>query len=185
MSPGSDDDVTKLLFVKSSMQDYQRRCDLDVLGIEEPVHGEQSVYEEFKEQLRLSEDGWKFYIPRKPVVKESAETTKVRVVFDASASETDDAPSLNALLETGPALQNLLWDITIRKRFKPFALSADLRVAFLQVRIRESDVDRDVLRFHWIDEVAPSQVLVDRFTQAPFGLRRNFGPASYQTEFRR
>ena len=59
MSPGSDDDdFTKLLFAKSSMQDYQRLCDLDVLGIQEPVDGEQSVYEEFKEQLRQSEDGW-------------------------------------------------------------------------------------------------------------------------------
>ena len=40
------------------MQDYQRLCHLDVLGIQEPVDGEQSVYEEFKEQLRQSEDGW-------------------------------------------------------------------------------------------------------------------------------
>ena len=59
MSPGSDDDdVTKLLFAKSSMQDYQRLCDLDVLGIQQPVDGEQSVYEEFMEQLCQSEDGW-------------------------------------------------------------------------------------------------------------------------------
>ena len=237
MSPGSDDDdVTKLLFAKSSMQDYQRLCDLDVLGIQEPVDGEQSVYEEFKEQLRQSEDGWyetglfwkpeagelpsnergsrarltklvqrlskkpdllrqyheiikeqerqgiiekapeesnerKFYIPHKPVIKKSAETTKVRVVFDASAKETDDAPSLNDLLETGPALQNLLWDILIRNRFKPVALSADLRQAFLQVRIRESD--RDVLQFHWIDEQDPSKVVVYRFTRAPFGLNQS------------
>ena len=231
-----DDDVTKLLFAKSSMQDYQRLCDLDVLGIQEPVDGEQSVYEEFKEQLRQSEDGWyetglfwkpeagelpsnergsrarltklvqrlskkpdllrqyheiikeqerqgiiekapeesnerKFYIPHKPVIKESAETTKVRVVFDASAKETDEAPSLNDLLETGPALQNLLWAILIRNRFKPVALSADLRQAFLQVRIRESD--RDVLRFHWIDEEDPSKVVVYRFTRAPFGLNQS------------
>ena len=40
------------------MQDYQRLCDLDVLDIQEPVDGEQSVYENFKEQLRQSEDGW-------------------------------------------------------------------------------------------------------------------------------
>ena len=105
------------------------------------------------------------------MIKESAETTKVRVVFDASARETDDAPSLNNLLETGPALQNLLWDILIRNRFKPVALSADSRQAFLQVRIRESD--RDVLLFHWIDEEDPSKVVVYRFSRVPFGLNQS------------
>ena len=34
----------------------------------------------------------------KPVIKESAETTKVIVVFDASVKEIYDAPSLNDLL---------------------------------------------------------------------------------------
>ena len=113
----------------------------------------------------------KFYILHKPVIKEPAETTKVKVVFDTSAKETDDAPSLNDLQETGPALQNLLWDILIRNRLKAVALSADLRQAFLQVRIRESD--RDVLRFHWIDEEDPSKVVVYRFTRAPFGLNQS------------
>ena len=41
--------------------------------------------------------------------------------------------SLNDCLETGPALQNLLWSVLIRTRFKPTALCGDLQKAFLQI----------------------------------------------------
>ena len=109
-----------------------------------------------------------FYIPHKPVVKETAETTKVRVVYDASAKQTDSSPSLNECLETGPPLQNLLWDVLVRNRFKPVALAGDIKQAFLQVRIRPKD--RDVLRFHWIKDKNPDVVTVLRFTRAIFGL---------------
>ena len=109
-----------------------------------------------------------FYIPHKPVIKETAETTKVRIVFDASAKENEQSPSLNDCLETGPALQNLLWNVLVRNRLKPIALSADLKQAFLQVVIRPDD--RDVLRFHWIKNKDPSDIEVLRFTRALFGL---------------
>ena len=35
--------------------------------------------------------GREFYIPHKPVIKETAETTKMRIVFDASAREIEKA----------------------------------------------------------------------------------------------
>lgn len=53
-----------------------------------------------------------FYIPHKCVIKESSETTKLRVVYDASARANPEAPSLNECLYTGPPLQNKLWDVT-------------------------------------------------------------------------
>ena len=89
-----------------------------------------------------------FYIPHKPVRKEAAATTKLRIVFDASAKPSEDSPSLNECLETGPPLQDLLWNVLVRNRLKPVALTADIKKAFLQVRIRPED--RDALRFHWI-----------------------------------
>ena len=49
-----------------------------------------------------------FYIPHRPVIRESAESTKVRIVYDASAKPSEKSPSLNECLETGPPLQNLL-----------------------------------------------------------------------------
>ena len=113
-------------------------------------------------------NGREFYIPHKPVKKESAETTKLRIVFDASAKPKEDSPSLNECLETGPPLQNLLWDVLVRNRLKPVALAGDLKKAFLQVRIRPED--RDVLRFHWIKNKDPSVIEVLRFTRALFGL---------------
>ena len=57
--------------------------------------------------------GKEFYIPHKPVVCESAETTKMRIVYDASARASGQTPSLNECLETGPPLQNQLWDVLV------------------------------------------------------------------------
>jgi hypothetical protein len=72
-------------------------------------------------------DGREFYIPHKPVVRDSAETTKLRIVYDASARENEKAPSLNECLETGPSLQNLLWSVLVRNRFYPVAIAGDLK----------------------------------------------------------
>ncbi|XP_068723854.1 uncharacterized protein [Montipora capricornis] len=106
--------------------------------------------------------GREFYIPHKPVVRESAESTKLRIVFDASARSNERS------LEKGLPLQNLLWDILVRNRLKPVALAGDLKQTFLQVRIRLED--RDALRFHWIKDKETSNVEVLRFTLALFEL---------------
>ena len=112
--------------------------------------------------------GKEFYIPHKPVVRESAETTKTRIVYDASARANPKVPSLNDCLETGPPLQNLLWNVLVRNRFHPVAVTGDLKQAFLQVRIREEE--RDVLRFHWLKDLQTKEIEVLRFTRALFGL---------------
>ena len=75
--------------------------------------------------------GREFYIPHKPVIRESAESTKLRIVYDASAKANEKSPSLNDCLETGPSLQNLLWDVLVSNRLKPIALAGDLKQAFL------------------------------------------------------
>ena len=56
----------------------------------------------------------KFYIPHKAVVKESAETTRMRIVYDASARAYDLAPSLNDCLEVGPPLRSQFWKVLLR-----------------------------------------------------------------------
>ena len=43
------------------------------------------------------------YLPHRPVVKENRQTTRVRIVFDASA-KYQNQPSLNDILDPGPCL---------------------------------------------------------------------------------
>ena len=101
------------------------------------------------------------------MVRESAESTKLRIVYDASAQAYPDVPSLNDCLNAGPPLQNCLWDVLVRMRFHPVAVTGDLKKAFLQVRIKEAD--RDALHFHWKpNELSEIETL--RFTRALFGL---------------
>ena len=113
-------------------------------------------------------DGKEFYIPHKAVVRENAESTKIRIVYDASARANASVPSLNECLEIGPPLQNQLWNVLVRNRFYPVAIAGDLKQAFLQIRVRRED--RDALRFHWIKDLASKQVETLRFTRVLFGL---------------
>jgi len=106
-----------------------------------------------------------FYMPHRPVVKESSSSTKVRPVFDASAKGRNGV-SLNDCMETGPNLIPSLVDILVRFRRWPIALAADIQKAFLQISVKEED--RDVHRFLWEDK---GVVRVMRFTRVPFGNR--------------
>ena len=111
--------------------------------------------------------GTEFYIPHKAVIREAAETTKMRIVYDASAKATQESPSLNECLYPGPSLQNKLWDVLVRQRAYPVVVAGDIRKAFLQIRIRECE--RDALRFHW-RKGRGAEIEVLRFTRALFGL---------------
>ena len=91
----------------------------------------------------------------------------MRIVYDASSRATPSSPSLNDCLYTGPVLQNKLWDILIQQRGYPVILAGDIRKAFLQIRIHESE--RDALRFHWRAD-AHSEIETYRFTRVLFGL---------------
>ena len=106
-----------------------------------------------------------FYMPHRPVVKESSSSTKVRPVFDASAKGRNGI-SLNDCMETGPNLIPNLVDILVRFRKWPIALAADIQKAFLQIAVRTED--RDVHRF--LLEL-DGKIRVMRFTRVPFGNR--------------
>ena len=77
----------------------------------------------------------------------SAETTKLRIVYDASAKETSDKPSLNECFHPKLQLQNQLWNVLVCAQFHPILLTGDIKKAFLQVRITEEE--RNSLRSFW------------------------------------
>ena len=84
-------------------------------------------------------------------MREAAETTKVCIFYDALAKSSAKNVSLKEYLETRLPLQNFIWDILTRSRFRSILLCGDIEKAFLQIRIRESE--RDVLRFHRVDSL--------------------------------
>lgn len=116
-------------------------------------------------------DGVQFYLPHKPIVKETCESTKLRIVYDASAKQDPNSASLNDCLEPGPPLQKRLWNILLRSRLRPIVITGDIRQEFLQIRIRKEF--RDLLRFHWIKDKSSLDYHVLRFTRAVFGVNQS------------
>lgn len=111
-----------------------------------------------------------YYIPHLAVIRKEASTTKLRVVYDASAKSGKEGTSLNDCLHKGPSLTPLLFDILIRFREKRVALIGDIEKAFLNIEVDKED--RDFLRFLWFDDVydPTSKVVVYRFCRVVFGL---------------
>ena len=111
------------------------------------------------------EPGRVHYLPHHAVIRENKETTKVRVVYDASA-KCGEGPSLNECLHAGPPLLQDILDILVRFRKHKVALAGDVEKAFLMIGIAPKD--RDVLQFLWSDDSVGTRTL--RFTRVPLGL---------------
>ena len=86
------------------------------------------------------------YLPHHAVIRQDKETTKLRIVYDASAKST--GPSLNECLYIGPKFDQRILDILQRFRTQKIALTADIEKAFLMISVCEKD--RDVL---WFDSI--------------------------------
>lgn len=75
-----------------------------------------------------------FYLPHHAVIKNTSTTTKLRVVFDASARSSSGI-SLNDKMLTGPTIQQDLWTILLRWRKHKFAFTADIEKMYRQIMI--------------------------------------------------
>ena len=84
-------------------------------------------------------------LPHFPVVRPDKSTTKVRIVFDASA--TYQRRSLNTETLPGPKLQSNISDILVRFRKELVALAGDVSQMYHQV-VLQSEV-RPFHRFLW------------------------------------
>lgn len=97
-----------------------------------------------------------YYLPHQPVVRIDSVTTKLRVVFDASA-KTTRGTSPNDRLMVGPNLQADLLEIILRFRTHQYVLTADVAAMFRQILVDERD--RDLQRIFWrTDSQQPIQI---------------------------
>ena len=112
------------------------------------------------------------YIPHHAVLKPDSNTTKVRVVYDASARTKKSNPSLNECLHRGPVILEDICGLLMRFRTKKIAMVADIEKAFLQIELQPKE--RDVTRFLWLKDmnspVTPNNIQIFRFTRVPFGI---------------
>ena len=73
--------------------------DLELFQQYDQIIRDQSKEGIIEELSKYDPAGKEFYLPHKPVIRQSAESTKLRVVFDASARENDRSPALNDVLK--------------------------------------------------------------------------------------
>lgn len=89
------------------------------------------------------------YLPHHAVFKEESTSTKLRIVFDASAT-TSNGKGLNELMLVGPRLQDNLSAILLRWRMHRIAICSDVEKMYRQIRVKREhcDYQRIVWRPH-------------------------------------
>ncbi|XP_048514357.1 uncharacterized protein LOC125501757 [Athalia rosae] len=78
------------------------------------------------------------YLPHHEVIRETSTTTKLRVVFDASA-KSSSGKSLNDVLLVGPTVQDNLLDILLTFRLHKIAFTADIQKMYRQILVDPRD----------------------------------------------
>ncbi|XP_022778398.1 uncharacterized protein LOC111319952, partial [Stylophora pistillata] len=111
------------------------------------------------------------YSPHHAVVRKDRETTKVRIVCDGSAKNSEEEPSLNDCLEFGDNYIPHIFHMLTKFRWNAIGLTADIEKAFLMVGIKQED--RDMLRFLWFEDpfAKKPEIAEFRFNRLVFGLR--------------
>ena len=107
-----------------------------------------------------------YYLPMHGVHKAGSSTTKLRVVFDASAPSTSGV-SLNQTLAIGPTLHPTLDRILLKFRTYKVALTADIKGMYREIVLDEAD--RHYHRFLW--RAAPGDPVADyKMNRVTFGV---------------
>ncbi|GFX43569.1 integrase catalytic domain-containing protein [Trichonephila clavipes] len=106
------------------------------------------------------------FLPHRPIFKENS-TTRIRLVFDASAKERNSG-SLNDCIEKGPNYLELIPKLLNRFRLGKYGVISDKRRAFLQIKVAPSD--RKFLRFLWWEKGDPRKLIVHSHCRVVFGV---------------
>ena len=116
-------------------------------------------------------------LPHRAVVKPDRLTTKVRVVYNCSfrmnkkkkCGMKQKYTNLNECIYKGPNLTPLIYDVRLKFRAPPIALSADIEAAYHQIEVVPKH--RDYMRVLWYDDVTAKnpKIIQLRFTRVIFG----------------
>ena len=117
----------------------------------------------------------KWYLPHFPVTRLDKETTKTRIVFDASAKH--EGVSLNDVIHQGPKLQRDLFDVLLRFRRFPVAIVCDIAEMYLRIGITSED--KPYHRFLWREINQNRHPNIYEFDRVVFGV--NSSP--FQAQF--
>ncbi|XP_071057316.1 uncharacterized protein [Onthophagus taurus] len=87
-----------------------------------------------------------YYLPHHGVLKEDSTTTKLRVVFDASA-KTSSGQSFNDIQMVGPVIQDELFSVLLRFRQHTVVFTADVEKMYRQIEVEPQQ--RNLQRILW------------------------------------
>ena len=109
------------------------------------------------------------YLPHREIIRNDKTSTKLRIVFDASAKRTNYV-SLNEVLYKGPSLNPNLYDLLLKFRIYLIVMTADIEKAYLQINIEEKH--RDYMRFLWFEDIFANEPKLQkyRFCRVIFGV---------------
>lgn len=110
-----------------------------------------------------------FYLPHHVVIKPSSNTTKYRVVFNASAKTTTGISLNDTFLKT-PVIQKDLFIFLLQSRFFKYLLTADIEKMYRQFLVKPEQ--RIYQKFFWSIDNRIVECMLNPLT---FG----FAPASY------
>ena len=119
-----------------------------------------------------------WYLPHFAVIRPEKETTKTRIMFDASAKS--HGISLNDAIHQGPKLQRELFSVLLRFRKRPIVLVCD--IAEMYLRISVAPEDRPFHRFLWrsLDQTRKPDVY--EFNRVVFGVNSSPFQAQFVTQ---
>lgn len=97
-------------------------------------------YKELDHMTEISHDTVHegYYFPHHAVIKEDSITTKLQVVFDASA-KTHTGISLNDTLMVGATIQDDIYTLALRFRFYNYVLTTDIEKMYRQINVKDED----------------------------------------------
>lgn len=158
-------------FANSRNQAYHRLCQ-----VEKRLRNNSALKSQYNEfiqeyitlghmhQVQNSQTSQAFYLPHHAIIRPSSLSTKLRVVFDASARDVNGI-SLNSTLHVGPTIQQDLISILLRWRKHKIAIISDVEKMYRQIDVNPNH--QSYQRILWRD--SNNQVIEYELSTVTYG----------------